>query len=174
MLVYLNNFLSEEESSNIYGDLQLIKGWEKRDNVHEEYHQLFLPKSFEGPRINFFQILKKKAHRLMPIMQSLYPSSVDFFSVDYLDFFKYETYSFIGPHKDTKNIDGYKNFITLIYYLNDDYCGGLLRVYNEEKYVLKVAPKAGDAIILTQDMKHESTKIKSGNKYIAIQHWGYN
>ena len=174
MLVYLNNFLSEEQSLSIYGDLQSIKGWEKRDNIDEDYHQLFLPKSFEGPRRKFFELLKKKAHTLISIVQSLYPSSIDFFNDHYLDFFKYETYSKIGPHVDTRNIDGYKNFVTLIYYLNEDYYGGLVRVYEEEKCVLKVAPKAGDAIILTQDIKHESTTLKSGNKYIAIQHWGYN
>lgn len=174
MLVYLNDFFSTEEISDIYNDLSSLKSWKKRPNIQEEYSQLILSKEEEGIFKKFYAIVEKKSHILTSIIQTLYPSSIDYYRIDYLDFFKYETHSSIGVHADTRNVYGYKKFISIIYYLNDNYYGGLFRVYKDDKCVLKTSPKAGDAIILTQDMKHESTKIKNGNKYIALQHWGYN
>lgn len=174
MLLYLNNFFSPEETSTIYNDLVGLTSWQKRKGITEEYSQLFLPKTEEGMFRNFFQILQKKSNTLMSSLQVLWPAEIDFFRQEYLDFFKYETYSGIGKHRDSRTIYGYSNFVSIIYYLNDNYSGGLFRVYKDNKCVLKMLPKAGDAIILTQDMEHESTIVKSGNKYIALQHWGYN
>ena len=176
MLVYLNEFFSEKEIKIILTELMLQDSWAKRSNVNEEYSQLYLSNETaeDFMRRTMLSILDDKLHKLHALVSSLYPYKMDMFKLSYLNFYKYETQSSIGKHKDVRNIYGYSDFVSTIFYLNDDYYGGIFKAYNNNKCILKVAPKAGDVIMLTKDIEHESTRLKSGNKYIAIHHWGYN
>lgn len=174
VLVYLNNFFSKEEIAILYNDLKSSNQWNKRNGVEETYSQLHLSPNEVGIKNKFCSMLKNKTYKIHPHIMALYPSSISPFDADYLDFFKYETNAFVGLHKDIRNVYACKNFLSLIFYINDDYEGGLIKVYEKNKLILEASPSAGDVILLEQDMQHESTKVEKGNKYIAVHHWGYN
>jgi predicted 2-oxoglutarate/Fe(II)-dependent dioxygenase YbiX len=94
----------------------------------------------------------------------------------YINFFKYETGASLGIHSDVRpdgEIPDGTNFCSIVFYINDDYNGGLFRAYSENSdlHNFEVKPSAGSVILMPNTIKHESTEITNGNKYIAVMHW---
>lgn len=93
-------------------------------------------------------------------------------------FFRYNTFSEMGPHKDVRpptEARGDALFATVLVYLNDDYCGGQFSWYVEDesgRSVLSgsIQPGAGDVIVLRNDLLHSAGVVTCGMKYIGVTH----
>lgn len=98
------------------------------------------------------------------------------FDCSYLNFFKYETGAGLGIHSDVRppdEIEEGKDFCSVVIYLNDGYLGGVFRAYpqSSNQNDFHVSPQPGSAVLMNNRIRHESTNIESGNKYIAVMHW---
>jgi predicted 2-oxoglutarate/Fe(II)-dependent dioxygenase YbiX len=94
----------------------------------------------------------------------------------YINFFKYETGASLGIHSDVRpdgEIPEGTKFCSIVFYINDDYEGGIFKAYSEDSNLckLEIRPDPGSVILMTNTVRHESTEITNGNKYIAVMHW---
>jgi hypothetical protein len=94
----------------------------------------------------------------------------------YVNFFKYETGASLGIHSDVRpagEIQEGTKFCSIVFYINNDYEGGIFKAYSEDSDLckLEIKPDPGSVILMTNTVRHESTEITNGNKYIAVMHW---
>ena len=70
---------------------------------------------------------------------------------------------------------GFKFEVTSCIYINDDYEGGSLMVWNDNEHkVVEYKPVAGDVVVFLSKapIKHGVSKIYSGDKYFLRMFWG--
>ncbi len=93
------------------------------------------------------------------------------FQFKYVNFFKYKLNDSVGIHEDVR--DGITApFTSVIIYVNEEYDGGLFKTFDiNNSETLSIKPRAGDIVIINSDLKHESTPVTSGEKYIGVLHW---
>ncbi len=85
-------------------------------------------------------------------------------------FNSYETDDKLGLHLDTP-FDFLVTHVLLLY-LNDDYQGGHLRVYDEcMKFQTEMIPRAGLGVIMPLSFWHETTKLQRGQKKCVAFHF---
>ena len=85
----------------------------------------------------------------------------------YIPFMKYQTKSSIGRHSDVRG--GVSNkFISAVCYINDDYEGGELLIFDGINEVSKIKPSSGDVILLGHGVQHAAMTVNSGEKYIFV------
>ena len=77
---------------------------------------------------------------------------------------------FDGAYEQTKF---HKSFLTLLFYLNDDFAGGETKFYkwqggwyNNDAPTHVVTPKKGQALLFAHQQLHEGAPVKSGVKYV--------
>lgn len=78
-------------------------------------------------------------------------------------FYKYDSSQYFKWHVDGIYVKNYyeSSKLTILIYLNDDYQGG-----ETEFEQFKVSPKAGMAVIFPHKLRHQSTPIIEGIKYV--------
>lgn len=81
---------------------------------------------------------------------------------EHFRFYRYSVDQRFKRHIDGRvNVDGRESRVTLMLYLNDDYQGG------ETKFSeITIEPKTGMALMFIHELKHESTPITTGQKYV--------
>lgn len=85
----------------------------------------------------------------------------------YIPFMKYQKKSNVGRHSDVR--DGVSNkFVSAVCYINDDYEGGELLIFDGINEVSKIKPFSGDVILLGHGVQHEAMTVNSGEKYIFV------
>lgn len=83
-----------------------------------------------------------------------------------LEFYSYTEGQFISPHCDAPTEISPEVFstLTLVLYLNDDFCGGETRFIKND---LSVSPAIGAGLFFKQEgFRHEGMAVTSGRKYI--------
>ncbi len=107
-----------------------------------------------------FEKVKKQADELAGCKTTLAKTT-------YIPFMKYQTKSYIGRHSDVR--DGVSNkFVSAVCYINDDYEGGELLIFDGINEVSKIKPFSGDVILLGHGVQHEAMTVNSGEKYIFV------
>jgi hypothetical protein len=79
---------------------------------------------------------------------------------------KYDTEAYMGPHIDTEDgEDRAKPYISLVFYLNDNYNGGEINFPNQD---VSLKPKAGSIIIFPSidPYYHDPRPVSNGIKYM--------
>jgi len=107
-----------------------------------------------------FEKVKKQADELAGCKTTLADTT-------YIPFMKYQTKSNIERHSDVR--DGvFNKFISAVCYINDDYEGGELLIFDGINEVSKIKPSSGDVILLGHGVQHEAMTVNSGEKYIFV------
>ena len=107
-----------------------------------------------------FEKVKKQADELAGCKTTLAKTT-------YIPFMKYQTKYNIGSHSDVR--DGVSNkFISAVCYINDDYEGGELLIFDGIDEVSKIKPCSGDVVLLGHGVQHEAMTVNSGEKYIFV------
>jgi hypothetical protein len=79
---------------------------------------------------------------------------------------KYDVDAYLGPHIDTEDKeDRAKPYISLVFYLNDNYEGGEIKFPNQN---ISLKPKAGSIVIFpsTDPYYHDARPATNGTKYM--------
>ena len=91
----------------------------------------------------------------------------------YIAFMKYQTKSNLGRHSDVR--DGvFNKFISAVFYINDDYEGGELLIFDGINEVPKIKPSSGDVVLLGHEVQHEALPVTSGEKYIFVIYFDFD
>ena len=79
-----------------------------------------------------------------------------------LRYYKYSSGERFAPHVDLSHSDDTaRSFLTVIFYLNDDFAGG-----ETDFFGLSVTPKRGAAILFPHELRHEGRPVFNGAKYV--------
>ena len=91
----------------------------------------------------------------------------DYGRVFYLTIMKYPKNSGIGRHSDIR--DGITNkFVSAICYINDNYEGGELVIFDNSSLPVHIKPSAGDVVLLGHGVEHEAMPVTNGEKYVFV------
>ena len=107
-----------------------------------------------------FEKVKKTADELAGCKTTLAKTT-------YIPFMKYQKKSYIGRHSDTRDNVSNK-FISAVCYINDNYEGGQLLIFDGIDEVSKIKPCSGDVVLLGHGIEHEAMTVNSGEKYIFV------
>ncbi len=80
-----------------------------------------------------------------------------------LRFYRYDPGQRFAMHRDGSFVrsESERSFLTLLFYLNDNYHGGQTRLLTYD-----VAPKRGMALIFDHRLLHEGVELTQGRKYV--------
>ena len=109
---------------------------------------------------DMFEKVKKQADELAGCKTTLAKTT-------YIPFMKYQTKSYIGRHSDIRDNVSNK-FISAVCYINDNYEGGQLLIFDGIDEVSKIRPCSGDVVLLGHGVQHEAMTVNSGEKYIFV------
>jgi Rps23 Pro-64 3,4-dihydroxylase Tpa1-like proline 4-hydroxylase len=127
----------------------------------------------------------KKINEIPSMIKSFYGFETNPIEKLYPTFGLYLEGDSLGPHEDISSI-GSEEFVTAIFYFNDEYVGGELLVYPRgmkidevreaalsDHYLIGggpvavVKPRTGSVVFLKSGTFHEVKEISSGKKYIC-------
>lgn len=74
----------------------------------------------------------------------------------------------LSPHIDGhKTENNMKSYLTILIYLNHNFSGGQTIIYQDKsRAITSIQPQIGKALIMSQDVMHESKILTSGTKYV--------
>jgi len=79
-----------------------------------------------------------------------------------LRYYKYSGGERFAPHVDLSHSESTtRSFLTIIFYLNDDFAGGETDFFGQS-----VTPKRGAAVIFPHEIRHEGRPVFAGVKYV--------
>lgn len=84
-------------------------------------------------------------------------------------FYRYGPGQTFKPHRDGafRRSRGDESWLTLMVYLNSDYCGGRTRFWLVgENAETAIAPETGTALVFMHDRRHEGELVTVGVKYV--------
>ena len=167
MLKIINNVFSDEEVRQ-YIDMMEPHKMHQATTYDEEGNEIIDENYRKCQRMLVES--NNLANLLQERLQSYIPTLYDGQHFKYLNnmirFIKYNHGDFFNPHVDGCYIDENDNesCFTILVYLNDDYEGGELVIYNDEEQALK--PSKGSVILLEQVIVHKVNMITKGKKYV--------
>ena len=126
-----------------------------------EKDTIFMSKEvYEHLGSDMFEKVKKQADELAGCKTTLVKTL-------HIPFMKYQKKSYIGRHADTRDYVSNK-FISAVCYINDNYEGGELLIFDGIDEVSKIKPCSGDVVLLGHGVQHEAMTVNSGEKYIFV------
>ena len=180
MITYIQSILSEYTLVKLRSVLEKSNSWENLRIGQNPPYMLELcgKEKYWAREFLFSELSLADRYRLKKSASSCVDYEVTDFHTSNLNFFKYEVGAGLGVHEDVRppgELEEGMDFVSLIFYINDDYEGGKFRTYpnGQEVYTLELMPRAGDAVLMNNTIRHESTATTRGNKYIAVMHWHY-
>ena len=178
MITVINNLISRAVSAELHSILRdEISSWHNQRPGSSPPHMLGInPEDEIKPRKILASFISTELSSLIRDIASLHCGyELETFSSDFVNFFKYETGAELGMHRDVRPINelnGYDKFSTVIFYINDDFSGGQFNVFSDNGDIIaSISPSAGDVVITSNSVLHESTAVTDGNKYIGVMHW---
>ena len=178
MITYIQSILDKQTIDDLYEVISKSQSWENLRAGQKPPYMLELcggEKNWARDFV-FHNISGINKLRLQQSAESCVGRKLPTFDTLYLNFFKYETGSSLGVHRDVRppnEIPEGLDFASLVLYINDNYSGGEFFAYPHDSDVptFQLKPLGGDAVIMNNNIRHESKQLISGNKYIAVMHW---
>lgn len=167
MLYNFKNYFNKSELSILMDFLISCESWHFKRNIHQKYLN---KNDHENFTLLFNQLFLNSVNynSLIAVVNDYFNKQLQPYKDIPTSPIRYPDGQRLSIHSDSSSYNlEIDDFITFVFYLNDDYeCGNLFYIYDDTE--IDVDTQKGDLVILTPDVLHGTRNVQGGEKYVSV------